>query len=227
VLTAFTATASAADDRRTTLSQWLANLNDRDAAVRATARRDLMGINADELPLLQEVAVAAKPLKLAQGQALREIVIYVRARKDLLAARLANSRPFMGIRYPADTGDFSTGERGEPSRGIPVQARIPGFVGYRYLEDGDILLAMGPPDAVEPLRSGIDLLNAVRSVEAGSLVELQVQRGAAVVTVRFVIDASPAYKQPDEITAIITSAENAGVEYWDTHFAALFPDEPI
>lgn len=222
------ASGAAAQDRRGALERLMAQLADRNAEVRDTARRELMGMAPSELPMLRELAVAAKPLGLSQQQGLHEVVLYVRARGHILQARQTTS-PFLGIRYPNPLdNDLAPAAPEQSPPGIPVISRVVGFAGYRYLEEGDILLAMGPPDHPDPLRRRVDLENVMRVLRAGDEVELHVQRGAAVVKLRFPLDAHPRVVEKEtEINNLSLTAEATAMAYWEEQFAPLMGDGTV
>jgi hypothetical protein len=222
-LTLFAA-ATSADERRETVNRWLTELGNREAAVRSAARRELMGLQPSELPLLRELALAAKPLELEQVQALRDIVIYVKAREQILDPK-PTSRAFLGLRWPPLLLANNFDDEELVDVGVPVLQRVAGFVVWRYLEEGDILLAMGRPDALELLRRRVDILNAVRGLQPGEMIEMRVLRGASIINVRFPIDSFPRVLDPEAVNTFAAKAEAAGRAYWDEQFAQLLPDE--
>ena len=137
----------------------LRRLADRDPIVRESARLELMGLRADDLPRLRAAAISLRPLRPAQTAALHDIVTHVRLADDTGtldhltdpadAAATETALPsdssqgstggFLGVRLP-DTLQYTDPDAN--SQGAIVAGRIEGFCAYRYLRDGDLILAV-------------------------------------------------------------------------------------
>jgi hypothetical protein len=206
-----------AEDRKAQIATWFRQLADREPGVRESARRELMGIDASELPLLREiVAGAAASLKPAQIDPLQDIVLQVKTREAILKLPRLDSG-FLGVSLPpmAMEDDDAT------PTGVPIISRLRGFVAYRLLENGDVILAIGPGDAMRDTFTPTQLRQIVGSLRAGDEVSVRVLRGSRQVTFKFRLDAPPITEGPERVQELVNEAEQDAGKYWDKDFAPL------
>ncbi|HEX8322371.1 MAG TPA: hypothetical protein VF595_00535 [Tepidisphaeraceae bacterium] len=190
LLASFTTAAEPATrpvDRRL-IDDALARLADPEPAARDSGRLWLMGLQPAELPRLVEAA-AARPLRPAQGVALREIILYVLTRDALRQTPTRDNKTFLGVRLPsvfAYTADEST-----IPVGIPVLYRLPGFAGQRFFEEGDVILGFSLRDRVEWVRTRDELMNVINQFKPGEIITAVVQRAGRTFDVPVTLDARP------------------------------------
>jgi hypothetical protein len=239
------ATMPAAD-----LTACLADLRNADSAVRERARAKLMGMSRHDLETLQTVVAAAAPLNPSQTTHLREIVTHAFLAtesyaankrtgflgvKDLVAVRVKLGEPpveedgegaakLPGVVDPVGGADE---EGGSGDTGVIISERMPGFCGYRYLDNGDVILAIkenqfAKNDLVVRTRTVRDLQSAIRSHEPGDTITLQVLRRGKTIDIAFVLDAFPqAALEGLAIDDFRRDRENAAQSYWDAHFGPM------
>ncbi len=216
-------TAAIGQGRRAELAKWFQQLADREPSVRAEAKRQLMGLETSELDLLRDVAAAAMPLKPAQIDPLQDVVVYRRTREAILKMpRLETG--FLGVSLPslAMEDDEST------PTGVPVLGRLRGFIAYRLLENGDIILAIGPGDELRNTFTPTQLRTIVSSMKAGDVVSVQVLRGTQTVTVKFPLDAPPQVDDSDRgVQGVVNDAEHDADAYWEKNFLPLIGKNEI
>lgn len=221
--------AQSEGNRREQVRGWIRLLADPEPATRADARRALLGLQRDELPLLREVVASMQPLKPAQAQPLEEVVTYVLTRAAINDLPQA-SEAFLGVSLPSayDVYDRIDFEAEEPSEfcsdtqgyGVPIASCLNGFVAYRYLEDGDVIEAVRISGVLQPTPNVTVFRNAIRNARVGQKITLRVRRGARVLDVTFALDAKKVV-DPIELQDTIQSAQNSAWDYWHRQFAPL------
>jgi len=212
-----------ADDRRAQLTKWFNQLADREPSIRADAKRQLMGIEPGELNLLKEVVTAAVPLRPAQIDPLQDVVVHIRTREAILK-RPRLDTGFLGVSLPflAAEDDQST------PTGVPILTRLRGFVAYRLLENGDIILAIGPGNELRNTFTPNQLRTIVSSLKAGDEVSVQVQRGSQTLTVKFNLDAPPATDDAERgVQGVVNDAEHDADAYWEKTFLPLIGSQEM
>jgi hypothetical protein len=205
-------------DRRKQLSTWLGQLADPNPTVRANAQQELMGISANELPLLREVVVAATPLRLMQVDPLREAVEHIHLRAAML--RLPkDASGFLGITLPK----FGVDDLDGRPLGVPVVSTLPGFVASRLLQPGDVILSMGSNGQTQETLTPDQLRLFIRSIKPGELITVRLIRGRQVLTVQFPLDAAPMRdpNQPDDILFTIEGLKVDAADYYQRNFATI------
>jgi hypothetical protein len=122
----------------------------------------------------------------------------------------------------------------QPNIGVTVQLRIPGYVGYRMLCDGDVIdsiLVPGVDSAPRLLAARDSLHKAVSQLRPGSVAVLGVLRGGRHLQVTLVLDRKDAELNragnivglpgvPEFIQERLEKAQAA----WDQQFAPLVDD---
>lgn len=197
------------------IRQWMAGLFDFDAPVRSQARYELMGLSRDDLPLLKSVLGDLAPLENNLETDLREIVTHVYLRE---AAYNSDPAGFLGIRMPPMTGQ---------NLQVQIQSRIPGFSGYRALQDGDVILGIVGSALPEPLQRE-EFVQAIRLMRPGRQVHLKILRQGREATVTLPVDARPADRSDSPVDyersvgELMEARQAEAQRYWTEHFGPLF-----
>jgi hypothetical protein len=214
--------------REALMKQWLSDLMNADASIRQRARLSLMAIRPSELPLLREACLASAPLNPSQIEPLKEIVTQLFLQGVLENDAEKTNTGFVGVRL--GFGQADTFGAGEYAAGIVVYRRIPGFVGYRMLQDGDIIRGITEAPEVKMNRLQ-DFIDTVRKLQSGDLIHLQIVRAGKELSVPIKLDPRPEWTNrqamavdPDDDPATIERIHQAE-DYWDNQFAPGFdPD---
>jgi hypothetical protein len=216
---------SAAADRKKEIATWLHALGDVQPKVRADAKRELMGISNDELPLLKQVITAALPLKPAEAEPLQEIVTYIRTRHLMLQHPRA-AAGFLGVSLASMSIEEADDDDRISPIGVPVVERLPGFIAYRYLEPGDVVLAIGEPRRMRPTTTQNELRMAVQSLPPGQPITLRVLRGKTFMLITFTLD-SAINATADAVRQFSEDAANEAERYWNDQFRPLIEPDPV
>lgn len=174
--------------RRDAISGAIDALASVEPAQRSSARQELLGLSYDELPALRDL-LSRRELRPSQVDTLREVVIYVHTRYVLLQQPKTGAG-FLGVSLPTAAAEQLDERQAPRPIGMPVVERLCGFVAYRYLEDGDIILEAGVPGAMRPTPTRELLVRSVTSIAAGKPISLRVQRGSRLITITFELDSS-------------------------------------
>jgi PDZ domain len=212
------------------IANWFADLANRDASRRDAARQNLMGLSRDDLPTLESLVktLAKKNHALAPSQAaaLRDIVTQVFLSGESFTA-LPGNTGFLGVSFPGYApGDPADIDDGTPQTGIVVINRIPGFPGYRYLQNGDIIMGateMGD----ESINRAQDLSGFISSYHDGDTVHLKILRAGQMLTVPVQLSAHPDLGDPKEDILQLPKVrhrQDLADQYWDDHFAAYLQE---
>ncbi len=104
--------------------------------------------------------------------------------------------------------------------GVPIENRLHGFCAFRWLREGDVVLAMTTP-LVRRFQSWDDLSRTVRMHGAGVTVTFEVLRQGRVLEIPIRLDARPA--DADTTWQDKTHRQRAGAAeaYWMEHFSTL------
>ena len=179
---------------------------------REAARLTLMGIGRENLDALREAVKKASgknALSAAQVAALREIVIQVWLAtepydanrhqgflgvKDLRELVAVENKPRADPPDPPAAGE----EQAVPAGGVIISDRIPGFCGFRYLQNGDVVqavklqsdVAIGD-DHVIHIRSVGELQAVVKAHDPGDTITLRILRRGKVTDVTLQLSAWP------------------------------------
>lgn len=189
------------------LKRWFDDLADRDPDVRERARFELMGLPRSALPELLAIVKVSRPLRPSQISELHDIVTHV-----YLASEPYDTLPggFLGVSWPNGMAEVW-----EEPAGLVVAERLKGFVAYRYLRDGDVVVAI-----VEfPQRaftSSTELSSALREIGGGNRATLMVLRRGRILRVPLQLDFRPNWPADVENTRMLR--ENAAEAYWDKTF---------
>ena len=209
------------------LQQWFEELTNQDAEVRQQARVKLMGLRRKDLPALRELVENSRPLAPSQAAALQSIVAHVYLSEEPYVKR--EGVGFLGVtpahgrmeHWSEPDADFS-----QQQTGAVVLERLPGFVGYRMLLDGDVIVGIVERPSLR-IRGPADLISSIGGHRAGETIHLKVVRGMKVIEVRVTLDTryeDPERRDEQSIREFIRERELAAQEYWQEHFAPLLTD---
>jgi hypothetical protein len=224
ILLTSAAPALSADRTQEIIAQ-LQDLAASDATLRAAAREQLMGMAFEELPLLRRQVETAS-LKPAQIEPLQEIVLYVHTRYELSKAP-RSEKGMLGIAFSFVPPNFNRGvarDENPPALlpGTAFSYRVPGFVAYRYLQDGDLIFAITADNTERPTPTRDTLTAAVSSFEPGKVVTVRVQRGGRMLDLTFPIDAGLMFNARGNVTTDAADvALQSAMNYWYEQFQPL------
>jgi hypothetical protein len=201
------------------IRQWLSDLGNSDAAVRESARDKLMGLKREDLPALAQAARDAKPLLPSQVANLHEVVRqvflagepYDQTDAGFLGVGLAPQDEIVRVREP---------DSQEPRArlGVRVVSRWPGFAGYRWLRDGDVVVKVREfPDTAGgrtefPVR--------VRARKPETTLTLEVLRQGRIIPVKITLSARPKGDDEMAIANMMQQRAQQAEDYWNTTFGA-------
>ena len=202
-------------------------LADTDAQVRDEARIALMGISRQDLEALREIVRRSRPLAPSQAVVLHDIVTHV------YLAGEPNHGPtnegFLGVRLapPRPDGAFleEQGINTSGLAGVLIEECMPGYSGFRYLRQGDVVLGVKEPVRVRTPQQQ-ELINAVSSVPPNDEIRLEVLRQGRVVEIAMRVSARPLEAADRLLTMELLNQRQAQAEaYWKKHFLPLLePD---
>jgi hypothetical protein len=202
---AITAPATQPDIKR-----WFDDLADRDPDVREGARVELLGIPRKTLPELLAIVEKSRPLRPSQISELHDIVTHVYLAGEPYDALGAG---FLGLSWPNRLTEVWK----DPA-GLVIAERLKGFVAYRFLRDGDVLVGIEEfPN--RKFNSSMELSDALREIGGGNRATLLVLRGGRVVHVPLELDFRPNW--PAEVEQTRALRENKAEEYWDQTFGKV------
>jgi hypothetical protein len=226
------------------VQQWLSDLASADASLREKARDGLMGLRSTDLPALQAAVTRARPLLPSQRAALHEIVMQV-----YLTEQSYPSDPqsgFLGVSLAEVLVDLTAANAADPGNvarealraadaqsrgGVLIIRRIPGFCGFRSLQDGDVVIGLEDGEhrgrAVAPMRTADDLHNGILGRRAGQKVRLHVLREGQVRVVPVTLDAKPVdIEGVGAFEQTVQEREALAEQYWQKTFVPLLGDQP-
>jgi hypothetical protein len=199
--------------------------NDYDA--RAAARVELMGFRRSELGAIREGVRENLPLLPSQAIVLREIVTHVYLSGDLYVIDQATGG-FVGVNLPNPM--FHPEERNllVAVRGVPVLDRVPGFPAYRFLQNGDLLLAFTVNGERVEFTDPLELSQAVGSVPAGHTVTFEVLRHGQLLKVPILLTPKPlAVRDALNLNEFNGRREDQSNEIWERDFAPMLGERLI
>ena len=237
----------AATAAETRMAEAFAELADADAAVREEARTRLMGLDRRYLPALQKLVERSRPLLPSQAAVLREIVTHVYLAGEPYAAD--GNSGFLGVRMvnvdvaavdpPPDAApdapapDVPAPPPGVevliPTRkGVVITERMPGFVGYRMLLDGDVIVGLTDQPEFQ-LDTGEGFSAAVRRVGAGRTVRFDILRRGQLAKVAVTLDPRPEAADANlrgigQMDELVSGRRQKAEAYWDQTFGPLLKD---
>jgi len=198
-------------------------LADDDDGIRDAARNSLMGLSRDDMELLLAVVKERMPLEPAQRAALPDIVahVYLSGATYLRDA----ARGFLGVRFNTvlEAGDCL------PPEGVEICGRLPGFVAFRMLQDGDLLCWI-EADAANPrmaLHTTEDVRARVMAHRPGDKMVFRVLRRGKMVSVAIILDAMPAQVATGVQDDFLEERNQEAARYWQEHFAPLLDNRVL
>ena len=237
---ALPAASSARDGARPSaafVGRLLENLGDADPQVRDAARRSLLTLDVEDVPLLEQAvrdapAAAASP---AAALVLRDTLrhLYLRRAKQTYhrledAGEAGIDDPsaghaFLGIGLPPDA-NFADPYGGlEPERpGVTVVRTLPGFNAYETLEAGDVLVGLDVGGREYPLAGRSSLIGLLGAMRPGDPVTFRLVRAGAVLRLPFRLDRFVNTQGDAAWPPLAAGAEREAEQTWRTRFAPLF-----
>jgi hypothetical protein len=221
--------AAAAGHNREQLERiqgWLVGLADADPEVREESRYQLMGLGRGDLPGLRSVAERYRPLERSLIEMLHEVVTHV-----YLAGEGGMERAgagFLGIDLPREMPE-------DPRFQIIVVSRMKGFVAYRSLRDGDIILEVEgrpiPAGTVNPLALRAHFTQSIQQVGAGRMVHLKVLRQGKVMRISMTLSRRPDWADlgagnEGEAIEMRSRREQSAERYWKSEFEPHLVERP-
>jgi hypothetical protein len=211
--------APTTQERRDQMHSWFAALSNPDPRERDEARQSLLTLERDDLPALHALVEASRPVSPSQAAALHDIVVHVYLSGE---DYLKSEKGFLGVK-PADAMATVEGEENEqrahPLRGTIVLDRVPGFVGFRSFQNGDIIIAIKErPETT--LEKASDFTDIIKEQTAGTVLHMEIMRQMRKMVLIIKLDARPP-GDALEVDEAINVMEKAGEAYWDREFAPL------
>jgi hypothetical protein len=163
-----------------------------DPVVRSDARMFLMGLGRADLPALQKIVESHLPATAGQAVALRDVVTCVYLSDE--PAETDGKEGFLGIAPTLRQDSVLIPDPDHPGNvlaGVNFAARTPGSCAYRWLAEGDVILALGTTE-LQPVMSFADLSRRIRQIAPGTIVQMRLFRAGGIIEVRFPLDARPA-----------------------------------
>jgi hypothetical protein len=209
----------------------VAQLAAKDYPTRAAARLELMGFRRADLGAIREGVRRNLPLLPSQVIVLREIVTHVYLSGDLYVID-PNAGGFLGVSLPNPMFHPEEQNLLALDRGVPIVDRVPGFPAYRFLKNGDILIALTLNGERVEFNDTKELQQAVGSVPAGHTVTFEVLRQGQLLRVPILLSPRPLAVtlsvrdslKLDEFNGRRAVESN---EVWEREFAPLLGDHLI
>jgi hypothetical protein len=212
------------------LRKWIAQLGSDDPQIRRTALSKLMALNKADLPALQAAAISEHSLLPEQIAAIHQAVtqVFLSAQPFEFAADPRLDYGFLGIQ-------MMSGAPSQPPDGVLVWSRIPGFVAYRMLQQGDIIVKIIQKPALPDLEMHRfdQFARIVGLMHAGDVLRLQVLRFGRPIDVSIPLDHRPLELTPEQDPAgvkrqqWVNARAQAAEEYWNHEFSAIDPAPPL
>jgi hypothetical protein len=212
------------------LQHWVTQLGSDDPQSRQAALDRLMTLDRQDLPALRAAALAQSPLLPAQVAGLRDAVIQVFLAGDPydFSTDPHFGLGFLGLSWQADVlAPLPNDALGALPNGVMVTERIPGFVGYRMLLPGDILVKiLREPDEPDiELRGYQQFIDLVRPMRAGDVLRLEVLRHGRQIDLDIPLDHRP-LKANVDVTIMqqwVNQRVQTAEDFWNEHFSEIDP----
>ncbi len=202
---------------------WVQQLGSDDPQSRRAALDELMTLKRRDLPTLRAVAMSDLPLLPQQVAAIREAVtqVYLTEEPYKIATDPQQDIGFLGLQWPLDAPS-------QPPDGVLVWSRIPGFVAYRVLQPGDIIVKIinQPAQPDVELHDFTQFTTLVRVMHAGEVLRLQILRYGRPTDVSIRLDHRPVNVNDDaKRQQWLNARTQAAEEYWNHEFSAIDPGQ--
>jgi hypothetical protein len=204
------------------IARWLVQLSDRVPGVRESARDHLRSIDREDLESLREAMVRNFTVAKEHEELLQEIVDQV-----FLASEPYDSvgqHGFLGVRFDVDQLAAFDDPTILPYFGVEIHTLLPGLAGSKYLEVGDVVMAVKVGEQTYELPNAHDMMTTIGSLSAGEKVTFRLLRRGKMLDVPAVLGARPAglMEEPGVIEQFNADRESRAQDYWDEHFAPIF-----
>ncbi len=196
---------------------------------RTQARRQLMEIGYEQLPELRYVITHMSDLHPSQTDPVYDVVQHVFIRDRLMKLPRAKGA-MLGISLQKSVmlRESVSTERSIYNFGVEFDLR-PGQIANRYLEEGDLILAVGQSPYLSATPSTTDLIDRISKCSAGQHLTLLIQRGPARMHVEIPLD--PRFAEMDSSDSQFFSTYSQATEdaerYWNQYFANLFENDAL
>ncbi len=192
--------ASKPVDRHAAIQQWFDDLKNEDPAVRSDARFQLLGISREDLGVLKSIIKQSLPIHPAQAIVLHDMVVHIYLAGETYEPA---GTAFIGI-YQMEATNC-----------------IPGFVAFRMLETGDMIVGVGEWSSASACDIS-QMKSALVNTHPGENVRITVNRRGELKELNFKLDAKPAALSDDaQLVPYINDRIKRGETYWQEEFAPL------
>jgi C-terminal processing protease CtpA/Prc len=206
------------------LQIWIEQLASDDPQTRRTALSDLMSLQKQDLPALRAATVSKQPLLPEQLDAIRQAVtqVFLAGEPYKYATDPQNDTGFLGVQWQREAPS-------QPPDGVLVWSRIPGFVAYRMLQPGDIIVKILRQPALPDveLHQFDQFTRLVQQLHAGDVLRLRVLRYGRPTDVSIRLDHRPLDLVQDQsgvkIQQWINTRAQAAEDYWNHEFSGIDP----
>lgn len=206
------------------LQIWIDQLASDDPQTRRTALSNLMGLQKQDLPTLRAAAASKQPLLPEQLEAIRQAVtqVFLAGEPYKHATDPQDDTGFLGVQWQREAPS-------QPPDGVLVWSRIPGFVAYRMLQPGDIIVKILRQPALPDLtmHDFDQFTRLVQQLHAGDVLRLQVLRYGRPTDVSIRLDHRPLDLVQDQagvkIQQWINTRAQAAEDYWNHEFSGIDP----
>jgi S1-C subfamily serine protease len=129
---------------------------------------------------------------------------------------------FLGLSWVPDEPD------NPQEGGVPVARRLPGFIAYRMLREGDVIKGIARHGR-EEMVSTSTFAEIIKAIGADQTITFLVLRDGKLIRVPVRLSARPAGNGAMNLTvwleAWIAENQRRADEYWQQHFAPLVGDD--
>jgi len=206
------------------LQLWVAQLGSDDPQSRRAALSELMDLSSHDLPALRAAAISQHPLLPEQIAAIRQAVtqVFLAGQPYTFATDPHEDVGFLGLQWPLDAPS-------QPPDGVLVWSRIPGFVAYRMLQPGDIIVKIIRRPALPDieLHDFDQFTNLVRQMHAGDVLRLQILRYGRPTDLSIRLDHKPLILEQDPAGVKrqqwLNARAQAAQDYWNHEFSPIDP----
>lgn len=217
---AFTLRAAPATQPAADVRAWFDQLTDTSPEVRDAALDRLLSLTPDDLPTLQRVVSAGRPLQPSQRSALPEIVYQV-FKSGIPYEAAEGQRGFLGIELGWVEFDLNLLQ----GHGVMVIRTEEGFASHRLLRPGDRIRAIIEPEGFF-FTDHQRFVLSIQTLRAGDQVVLEIDREGKILRIPITLRARPAGLENEGALANWRAQMQAQAdEYWKENFSRLV-DEP-
>ena len=106
---------------------------------------------------------------------------------------------------------------------MEIRHRLPGFCAFRYLEDGDVLIALETPTGELPFHSSDGMMSIVRACVAGRPATFKILHHGAIRPITLILNARPleTNRVMGDTNGFVAGRNEAAQTCWDELFAPL------